>query len=161
MTPIFELTTSRHDGINLLYLATTDSNWLLTIIHCLVVVGHFWGLNIGSCWQKWGVGHLCLILCHGGHVLCKLRPFKPNGFPVWQKLWIFSPKSLPFTMGTIGRIHRLGCIFLWGIPLFLIFPSFWTLFPVFLLLQENKEAWFRAFSLFSCSWGSMTTVRSE
>jgi len=22
---------------------------------------------------------------------------------------------------------------------FLVFPSFWTLFPVFLLLQENKE----------------------
>ena len=27
-----------------------------------------------------------------------------------------------------------------GIPLFLIFPSFWTLVPVFLLLQENEEA---------------------
>ena len=52
----------------------------------------------------------------------------------------------------------LRCIFLWGIPLFLISPSFWTPIPVFLLLQENEEAWFIAFSFFPCSCWSMTQI---
>jgi len=37
-------------------------------------------------------------------------------------------------------LHLVGCVFFQGIHLFLVFPSFWTPFPVFLLLQENEEA---------------------
>jgi len=50
--------------------------------------------------------------------------------------------------------------FLLGNSFFLPFLSFWTRFPVphSLFLEENKEAWLRAFSFISCSWGSMTEI---
>jgi len=38
------------------------------------------------------------------------------------------------------HVHDLVAFFIWGIPLFLIFCSFGTMFPVFLFLQENEEA---------------------